>query len=304
MVAHWSAHVLADATTVEGLMAGNPTFITDLYRSELVRVRQYYATLGDPQAAYELGFGMSELGKRAPTKFLAIAAFEVQLAELLIAQGRNLTKASAHIDAAFAHAAAAESDKKGRARILSKAILLRGIVMKAHGEDESARQVLLETNQLPWWGEVDPADSIAVLRQRVMMSQSLAEHVALLKAARGYKSTRPLEYFRTIKRVFEFFINEGFSQSANALEPMVLAAFVASLSGQTPISKVSLLKNLAQASALQGDVDTALDRARVAEFAANRLGLHGQLLQIQTIAEGIQDGSVVGSLLTFRVPTR
>ncbi len=287
---------------VEG---GDAEAIDGLYLNEIVHMRLHYVRFGDPRIVYGYGSGLSRITERVPAGNLYISLYEAFLAELLLARGTDLLiieAAERHIDLAERHVRSARADPHVRARILSKTLLLRSVALKARGRTDEAGSVLRAVSSEPWWRRnADPGDIVAIARQRVMMSQSLSAHLELLRHAREYENARPLEYFRTLKRVFEFVVNSKLDSATTALLPHLLDAYSRISSVAPPLSRVSLLKNLAQAEALLGNDRTALARLTLALEVSQSLGFDSQVRQISMLLQRAKDGDVGGALETFRV---
>lgn len=301
----WSAPLLISAEVRNRVEHGDVDFTASLYASEISRARALYDGSGDPRAAYLYTAGYSSIGSTFPGGLVEIAAHEAMLAELLIAQGSGeqvLNLATTHLSNAERHARTAEAPAGVRGRIISKVTLLRAIALKAMGQPDDAFHALGDYRSSSWWQEsVAYADSISLVRQEVMMRGDEESYMRLLRSARSYEKIRPLEYFRTLKRVFEFATNNGLYESTVRLRPKLLSAYGAVAKATTPISKISLLKNLSQADALEGNLVQAMRRLQVSKSKASQLGLAGQLRQIGELEAAYHSGLVVGSLRTFTV---
>ena len=84
------------------------------------------------------------------------------------------------------------------------------------------------------------------------------------------------------------------------MRPHLVAAHAA-VSHQLPvISRISLVKNLAQVDALAGDAARALDQLRLVRAEAVRLGLHGQVRQVDELTRKLQAAELRDALATFR----
>lgn len=295
---------LFDAQTCLRISSGDRQFTERLFAVELLRVRRFYVAFGDPRMAYLAGRDLAEIGVTFPASSTVIALYESMLAEYLIATGSSpaiLLDAEAHLVRAQSHAERAPASDETRVRALSKVMLLRAVVEKALGRHDASLRLIHDHRSTVWWRDHSSTPtSIALDRQWVMMTGDLEEHMALLAAARSYAEDRPLEYFRTVKRVLEFTTNLGLVESSAELKGEAIRAFSEVASISAPISRLSFLKNLAQAEGLEGNVQVARDYADAAMVSARSLGLSGQLRQLTDIREGLNAGEVRGALHTFK----
>lgn len=125
-------------------------------------------------------------------------------------------------------------------------------------------------------------DKIALNRQLVMLRQDPNQYIELASEAIKYKDL-PLEFFGTIKRLFEWQLKTGNVRAIEQSWSLLRQAAQPATSLFSPLSKVSFLKNYGQyllALGRHGDAASALARAKA---IATRLGFSGQVRQIDTI---------------------
>lgn len=142
--------------------------------------------------------------------------------------------------------------------------------------------------------------AIPLLRQSVMMSQEFDHHIALLDASPAYRIPRPREYYRTIKRVFEFCLREDRRRLADSLLPELLDSFAAALPWLSISAQVSFFKNLAQYLAMRGDSIRARRVLSAVAIASQQYGLRGSMVQTDAMLRDLEGGEVP-LLRTFRV---
>lgn len=298
-------HVLI-SSKVRSHLEVSPADLERLFFEETIRLRRLYLRVGDPGQVYRRGAGLHHFASETTGVALGAAVYEAFIAEMLLAQGSDrdaLTTAIRHLATAERHASAAPvPQERHRARVLAKVTFLRAIIEKSLGSTQEAQRTLRTATEEPWWSQhADPADVISITRQRVMMSQSLTAHVELAEHASRYRTDRPIEYFRTLKRTFELLVNSQFVDTADRVRPHLLRAYH-EVSTQLPaISGISLAKNIAQMHALAGDPHLALSELARIRSRTVDLGLHGQMRQVDELARKIRNDELKDALETFRV---
>lgn len=143
-------------------------------------------------------------------------------------------------------------------------------------------------------------DVMALIRQELMMEQTEVAHRRIADEAPRYRTLKPREYYRSVKRLFEWLLNHGRLREATDLLPELRQAFRAQLTDAEPIVRVSFMKNLGQYHMLDGDAAVATHVLGRALMFATHHGLGGQERQIRMLLEEIAGGQR-GSLATFRV---
>jgi hypothetical protein len=141
---------------------------------------------------------------------------------------RDLKQAVAHLN--LAHSQIERSPRVELVpRLLGQWYMMMAVAFKAQRKLDDYACVLQLGTEDGWLQENgSPGDIVPVLRQRVMMRQGAQEHMVLLHNATSYKVTHPLEYYRTLKRVIEFFTNNGLTRSAAELESEIILAYARS----------------------------------------------------------------------------
>ena len=264
---------------------------------EYERVKQIYIQIGNPHIA----IGYANLGCQLAADVTifdkAIAIFLSYVAELCLACGRADSFVESLLEQAENHASMSPCENDIRIRMLANIYLLRSIAEKALGRQSEALYLLSVLNKDSWVKKTEQRYLlISIHRQRVMMEQSKQGYADLLKMAVKIRNIAPLEYYRTIKRVFEFATNNGYLDSVKALMPVLLLTFV-DIQNQVPaLSKISLLKNLGQANGLLENYPLADKQLKCALDDAVNRGLKGQVVQINHILQGIDKKDVVGTL--------
>lgn len=300
----WLAPVLVSATTKE-LLTSHAAYAEAFFTVEAKRLRRFYTNSGNPRLTYLCGQGISKLGlDLAISGCLGLGVLEIMLAELLIASGgsaRDLAQAAEHLGLARN-----QIEKSSRMelvpRLFGQWYMMMAVAFKARRKLDDYENVLQLGTEDSWIQEHgSPGDIIPVLRQRVMMRQDLKEHIVLLYNSASYKSTHPIEYYRTLKRVIEFFTNHGLSESAAELEREFILAYAQCGDKHPTIGKVSFGRDMAQLAALKGDNIEAKKLVRLTLAQAKSAELFGQVRQLKILSDAIDDGDVRGALEQFRV---
>jgi hypothetical protein len=300
----WAVPILASVQIREALKSS--VRYADIYFTiETKRLRELYVRSGRPRLAYLCGRGFSDLGRELDIQCsIGLGILEITLAEMLIGGGASI----ADLDRAEEHLLRGRSQIEGSqhgsltSRVLGQWYMIMAVSLKARGKLE-AYEELLKSGVSDSWLAVHgtPGDRVAIVRQHVMMRQDLDEHIALLYRAREYKKERPLEYYRTLKRVVEFFVNRGLAEAAGLLEKEFMLSYLASSEKMPLLGKVSFARDMAQLTALKGDVRTGAKLAAVTMRKAQEAELFGQVRQLRIITEAIERGNVRGALEQFRV---
>lgn len=300
---NWLAPVLA-SRQVKELLASDVGYADTFFSLETKRIRRLYSQSGNPRLAYLCGQGLSQLGLELQIKgCLGLGALEVSLAEMLIASGSSeaaLNLAVVHLNYGLAQIEGSPRTELV-ARLLGQWYMMLAVVYKASKRVQDYASVLKDGTEDRWMREnADPGDIVPIIRQRVMMRQDLNEHIVLLENAARYKLTRPIEYYRTVKRVIEFLTNHGLVESASRLEREFLLAFAQS-GDKTTISKVSAARDMAQLAGLKGDKDYAKKLISATLATAEASELFGQVRQLRILSDAIDRGDVQGALEQFQV---
>lgn len=182
--------------------------------------------------------------------------------------------------------------------MVGEALLVEGVALKAIGmRDESIDLMRLEAQRFGW----NSIESVPLERQEVMMFQDHERHLDLLVSASSYRESRPVEYFRTVKRVVEFLLAQGYSRAAGELADEYQRAYVVALPDLSTLARVSFLKNACQLMAVRGEVYRSRKLLAGINRLASQLGFRGQVRQIQNLALSV-GADVALPLPTFELP--
>lgn len=293
---------LVSSALIDSFRSGDYLRIRTFYLDEYRTVKAIYQNLGNPVTAMRYGVHAHQMVKEVCVSEICIGFFESYMAELTLASGHIDSTIDEYLFYAEKHARTAKCDWQLRIKALSSIYLMKSISEKAKRESDKAYMTLEEVERDPWIMKKDDLLLMTpVFRQRMMMEQTVASHMKLLERASLLKKVNPLEYFRTIKRVFEFCINSGNTVAAEKLIKEVLLAYNGIKTDVPPITKISLLKNMGQANVLFGEKELAISQLQNALRDARYYKLEGQVTQIKNLISAAHEGNVVGKLTTFRV---
>ncbi|MGO1048695.1 hypothetical protein [Crossiella sp. CA198] len=275
------------------------------FATENRRVREFYRRTGDPALCLRFGESVTGYAAGLPVRGCAgVGVLHLFLAEMALAIGSgavDVRRAEGHLSRARRQFEACALPSVVAGGLINWHWLM-SVCAKARGDLSGYAELLGQARRDPSIARLaEPVDYIPVIRQQVMLSQDHRLHLQLLAGAADYRTERPLDYFRTVKRVLEFLTNTGHVLAAGELAGEFVRAFAAVRPASTLISRISFLKNLAQLRCLHGDVPAARRLIRLATRAAEDAGLAGQRRQLGALAVAVEQSDVRGALLTFRV---
>jgi hypothetical protein len=238
---------------------------------------------------------LSALSEFHGRRSIAIARLYALEALLLLASGNDAIHA--HRAGLRAHAAtqlARQLDTPDVAEFVAEEEMVTAVAMKATGDiDGCLAHLRAAARQL---GPYEIA--VPLIRQEALLFQDRNLFDKLLKQASTYRASRRREYYRTLKRTFEFELNSGNIQDAAALLPELL--WSSSRSPMKVLDRLSLLKNLAQMFGAMGQYRRAMVVLDVALAVAAQSGFHGQERQIRTLRASFSQGTP-GRLISFEL---
>lgn len=295
-------HPLISGEQLNLFRAGNRDAIQKFYIQEYRIAKAIYHQLGNPLFAIKYGSHACNIVHEITIYEISIANFASYMAELIIAAGVINPDVERLLEISEAHARKSPCSNDIRIKVLANVFLLKSISEKAQKKQDEAYLTLEQAETDPWISQKDVSLIMTpVYRQKMMMEQTIVSHQKLLARAAVLKYSNPLEYYRTLKRVFEFIVNSGEEAMSRSLMPELQVAFSA-IQNQVPkITAISLLKNFGQANALFGNSELAIRQLDIAAREAQRYELKGQVVQINRLLQAVTDGNVVGKLSTFRV---
>ncbi len=273
---------------------------------QIKKLKKNYSTFGNPGMAYGAGMALFYELKdfqhvKGSYQFARLQGF---LSQMLLAEGKGtdgLQLALLHIESAIEALLDISVISEEIIKTHSSFALFKGVILKALGQfDESINSIRSSCNLMVERLGASPVDLIMLTRQEVMMHQTVKGHRILRNNARRYRKQKPVEYYSTIKRVFEFAMNKGLRKDVRDLFSEFRASYAAVSHRLPPLSKISFIKNIGQYYLLEGQLQNAQKFLRKALAEASKRSLHGQARQIQYLLnQASGDGG--GKLLTFSV---
>ncbi|HYD16301.1 MAG TPA: hypothetical protein VEA77_07870, partial [Hyphomicrobium sp.] len=284
---------------------GDPRVIDSILFKYVRYLRGSYRSLGDPVLVY---LAAARLESQVRIYHGATSSFQYTkllalMAEMLVEEGRDegrLSLALEHIEAAI--------ETLNRVPVMSEEVLgtyvscylYRSVIQKALGNyDVSISGLVSSRRTLVSKMEMSNIDLIMLERQEVIMLQDMRLYRRLAENAASYAVLRPMEYYGTVKRIFEFCVTSGKLEDADKMLPEFKRAFDVISNRLPPISKIAFYRDIGLFLMCCGKTKSAESILRPALQRARSLNLHGQQRQITGIIGGGPSTSV--SLPTFRV---
>jgi tetratricopeptide (TPR) repeat protein len=222
---------------------------------------------------------------------------------MLIAQGRDiltLTTALDTVEKALSILDKVPVRDEEIAKAYVEFTLYRAIALKALGEfDEALGEVRSTAQRLRFQQEMSYLELIMLHRQEVMMLQDAKQYQKLAENSQQYANAKPVEYYGTIKRVFEFAMNRDLPDAAKIF-PEFRRSYGAARQKLPLLSHVSFTKNVGQFLGQHGRPAAALKVLDAAKSAADRLNRYGQKRQIDALMDDVRQNTKNG-LKTFSV---
>ncbi|PHN00912.1 hypothetical protein CRP01_39645 [Flavilitoribacter nigricans DSM 23189 = NBRC 102662] len=273
---------------------------------EIKKLKKLYEKTGDPYPVYLAGLSIAqaiELIPKASNSF-QYSRLQSLLAQMLLDQGKDqytLTLALEHICKAVEIISSLNMVSEELIKEHVKFALFLGVIKKALGEyDESI--MLMRENALLLTSKkgATKLDLIPLERQEIIMHQSVKGHQKLINEASLYVKNKPIEYYSTIKRIFEFLMNTDQYPKAKELFSEYRRAFSYISRRLPPLSHISFLKNTGQFYSGIGENKKAKVILINILNEARKRNLFGQERQILYMLEEIEAGERA-ELITFFV---
>lgn len=284
----------AGATQPDTIGSGGAAI--DIYLLPKVRaLKESLRLLGNPLATRAAAESLArEIGviPRARRSF-QYSRLQSLIADMYIDEGldaASLAVGLSHIETALetVGCAAIASDEVNRARVYYA--LQHAVLRKALGQFDDAIAGMRVERQ--WFVNrlgLSRVDLLLLDRQEVMMHQEIAGFARLAEDAPAYAHLLPLEYYRTLKRIFEFALNRVLIHDARDLFPAFRMAFRRAAPSLPLLHHVSFAKNIGHYRLLTGEVHLALRIWGRARYFARSLRLWGQERQISALVRSATD---------------
>jgi hypothetical protein len=305
----WAADVplIMDQKLLETIEIGGTRAIDKFLLPWVNQLKDEYKRIGNPVLIYQAGKAVCIEIKSIQSCHSSFQYSRLQalLAEMLLASGRDsrtLLIAMSHLECAIETIQRVSTINNDVVRAHVFYVLLLGITKKAVGcFDESLKIMNSAATSLINEGIATELDLIPLRRQEIMMYQTISGYEQLAEDAIKYAVVQPLEYYRSLKRVFEFLLNEGGQQKAEQIYPEFKRAFIAVASKVPPISLISFMKNVGQYQMSVGNTQEASAVFTRTLVEANQRNLYGQVRQVKRLIQELESDTSRGKLVTFGV---
>jgi hypothetical protein len=274
-------------------------------RSTLQLLRARYQLSPNTQLVYTDGIQALEqitLLNHADTSFY-VGALEGFLADVLLALAPD---ASAIIhardlsDTALARIEAMQSVKINVIEVAIHTALVNSIASKALGDRDKAFQSLeMNETRISRLLDTNWVDLIPLRRQRVLLAQRKDDFIELANDASKYRYSHPAEYYASLKRFFEYLLNQRYIDLARESFPALQSAYKGTALVLPLVAKVSFLKNTGHYLILEGSPRKGMAFLTQAISAAVQFNLHGQARQIAQLIQEAPTGNPI--LHTFSI---
>jgi hypothetical protein len=287
--------MLISAVLRDRLSRGPPELYEEVVRREVERLTALYHRGTPPllvaQAAATVYRGVCDL-RRNPS--VERARLRGLIGRMLVAAGADrgsLAMAEDHLVGAKEELERTADWTRETVGAYVDLALNHAVSLKARGQSSAGITVLRSTvgDRALRRYTVEP-DLMPLIRQDVMMDRSVRAHETLAEKAVEHKDANDLDYYRSVKRLFEFALNRRDVRSADRLYDELTRAYRRVAFDTPPIARVSFVKNCGQYRALARDRDGALALLAIARSAAEQNELAGQTRQIDRLAEAVQLG--------------
>ena len=302
-----SVPLLFDADTLQQLADGGVRALDAFLTRERAWLRAEYRRTGNPRLIALAGLSVLRAVKDFPSCRLSLGYARLcsLVASMLIASASSIAdirQASEQLDKALSVISELDLSKSSPREAYVGAVLLAGVARKAVGQFDEAISFLRRSKaQLLRAGSTSVVEMVPLVRQEVIMQQDDAGHRMLASQALLYRNTHPLEYYGSVKRVFEYVLNRGRLREAEQLYPEMRRSYLRVSRRVDPVGQVSFLKNIGQLEIERGNVERASRILGRAHIHAQQTMLWGQARQIQYMLDRIVNAIQGGRLITFRI---
>lgn len=184
-----------------------------------------------------------------------------------------------------------------RMRLVAEQEMISAVALKASGDLERCVDHCRSATR--YLG--DPGLAIPLIRQWALIEQDAELFARVVDLTVESKGVSDREEYRSLKRSFEYHLNQGNQRESERLVRPLLSAYQRSQGDLDHIARVSLVKNLGQFLGMRGEGERALRMLAIAGLLARRAGFDGQVRQVAELARDMRDGRDL-DLATFRVP--
>lgn len=302
----WRIPLIVSVALAEEIRTGGPDVLDRFLLPMVDSLKKAYSQTGNPSAIIAAALGLVRgpfIEGRAHRGSLQLARLRHFVAELYLATGpRGGLAAVDHAQGAVDELGHIGRVTVGTRKLLVDSSLTWAVGQKMTGATDESHRTLRESTERALHGFAGSfVDVVPLVRQELMMRQTFVAHEALASQAPGYADVRPQEYYRTVKRIFEYLLNQDRLSQAERLLPEFRRAFRVVAPRSSPISHVSFQKNIGQYYARSGFTREAAGVLLRTYTSALTLGLGGQAAQVKALMEGLHEGGSELRLITANV---
>lgn len=222
------------------------------------------------------------------------------VAEMHIASGLTAGRSVNLVQLAMEEIRQIRLPSQAVSKLFADCALLEAVGRKAVGRLDVAMSRLLDVVESFEDDFADPLARIPLVRQYAMFVHTDKLYEEIAREAPRYARASPLEYYRTVKRIFEYFINTGRAVEAEAMLPEFRRAFGAIARVTTPISHISFQKNIGHLCLALGKAGEARNVFSRSYQFATLLGLQGQARQLASLFQEVGQGNRGAKLVPLR----
>jgi hypothetical protein len=295
-----------EANALDALASGGTRSLDAFLRPRVRHLRSVFASSGDPRAVYNPSRRLVEVVGPLPASSASYqySRLLALIAELLIAEGKDI---SSLMEAE--HTLVSAIDILHLIPVISTDILSAHVsyalhltvARKALGQFEAAVRGLSESKtRLQSRMGLTELDVLMLERQEVIMQQDLGAYRRLAEKSAIYVRERPIEYYATLKRIFEFSLNQGMIDEAVALSSEFQRSFLAVKTRLPLLSHLSFSKNMGHYLLHKGQSEKAIGVLDLCLRSSEALNFQGQRRQILHLLNQSSSQSR-RALPTFRV---
>ncbi|MDZ7703629.1 MAG: hypothetical protein U5L04_03985 [Trueperaceae bacterium] len=293
---------------VEKLHQGGSRAIDIFLLPEIRNLKKEYGLSGNPYIIYLAASSLSNfIDQYLPksNESFQFSRLQALQGEMLLAQGKDRV----HLERAINHFQKAQeiafnittvSEDVVKAHIAYA--LLLGVGYKTVGLFDESIESMRDT--ATFFLKKDLAtevDLVPLTRQEIIMFQTVDGHRSLAERAKTYALLKPVEYYRSLKRVFEFLLNRGGGEEAHRIYSEYQRAFREVDAELTAIARISFAKNIGQYHLVRGNVASAQSHLSKTLVEARNRGLYGQVRQLQRLLEDANFENREAELITNSV---
>jgi hypothetical protein len=280
---------------IDDLLAQSPRALDAMLFEQIHALVKRYKKVGDPLSIYYSGRQLAiQFDPLRGRRLYQVGCLHSLLGELLITANLGLLsirQAEAHLQLALTILDGTNSANAELSRMLLKTFWLKAITQKMQQQYTAAYETLRQGLEERYLQQTTTfVERIPLLRQIVLMEQNDTSY-RLLSESLGPLSSNPVEYFHSVRRLFEFYLNHRELGAADRYYREVLNAFGRARYSLQAVHVYSFYKNLYQYFHLIGQYPIASELLKRTLCGTTQLNLHGQRAQLIRLAQNFGQGN-------------